>query len=105
MATHNYGLRSKTVSAASAQGCEHAMPTISSLPDPEDVLLRTMSDHRGGLLSTRPAPKKIKATSGEALLAVWNYDPSSLSDLSDLTDLEDEVPDTESQPNKKKRRR
>lgn len=105
MAAHGYGLRSKTAATASSRPGKEAAPTAELLADPEDILLRTTSDRRGGLLSTRPAPKKIKATSGETILALWNYDPCSLSDLKDLTDLEDEPLHCQSQPQTNKRRR
>lgn len=81
-------------------------PTVSPPAGQEDLLLMT-SGHHGGLFSTRPAPKKIKVTSGEAIVAACSFNPYSLSDLSDLTELEEQESrlGLDSQPATKKRRR
>ena len=103
MATHGYGLRSKTRGAAGPRSSAKDAPAISRFSE-DDVLLRVTSDHRGGLLSTRSAPKKVKAMSGQAIPATCDFNPLSLSDLTDLEELETPSPNKPQSSSKKRRR-
>ena len=104
MTTHGYGLCSKTrAAAADLQSSAKDAPAIPLFPKQDDLLLRVTSGHRGGILSSWSASKKVKASSGQAEPVAQDFDPGSLSDLTDLDELEIPSPN-EPRPSSKKRR-
>ena len=50
----------------------------------EDIFSSVMPYRSGGILSSRPIPKKVKATSGLAIPVDDNFDVFGSSDLSDI---------------------
>ena len=105
MGGHRYGLRSKDHQLPPPPGLDEADVASLLLSDEErDILLRTTSDSRCGLLSSHPPLKKFKATSGHAIIAACGLDPSILSDLTPLDDSESPPPaDPASLPKKRRR--
>lgn len=65
-------------------GTEPAGLTVPA--DVQDILLRTGVDSRGGVLSSRPARKKVKATEAEVVMVYSDSDPFGSSDLTELED-------------------
>ncbi|PIL34319.1 hypothetical protein GSI_03094 [Ganoderma sinense ZZ0214-1] len=56
--------------------------------DDHDLLLHTGSNAYGGILSSRPARKKVKATEAEVVMVYSDCDPFGSSDLTELEDLD-----------------
>ena len=81
--THGYFLRSR--------GRAPAEPDVATAPvtlseDFQDILLRAGLDTHGGVLSSRPAWKKVKATEAEVIMLYSDCDPFGSSDLTELPD-------------------
>ena len=109
MATHGYGLRSKTLAASCClpAAAEDLAPVTPLDPELESILLKAITNQPEGLFRIRPPAKKVKAFSGQRVVAACYDDLFSLSDLSDLSEPEDLVStlSTESQYPTKKRTR
>ena len=100
MVEHRYALRSKD----RIPPCPPGEATLPLCSEDQDLLLRTISAPRGGLLSSLPPPKKLKANTASAIVAACDFDPFSLSDLTELEDSDVGTP-TEPPRRSKKRRR